>query len=208
MTQSSSYPPAAEASSAPRAATHTASPVPQAAVAAANALAAEPGTVSAEPGTLTAEPSALSAEPLDMVGLLAGAHHPGAGAVVLFSGEVRNSNKGLAVNFLEYEAYIPLATKLIAEIVAEAREKWLLHISIAQHRVGKVAVGDTAVVVITASAHRSEAYAANRYIIDRIKHEAPIWKCEHYADGSLEWGNNCNCHSVTGDVNKHIYETK
>lgn len=152
--------------------------------------------------------NALSAQPLDIVGLLAHAHHPGAGAVVLFSGEVRNSNKGLPVNYLEYEAYAPLASKLIGEILAEAREKWQLHIAIAQHRVGKVAVGDTAVVVITASAHRSEAYAANRYIIDRIKHEAPIWKCEHYADGSQEWGNNCNCHSVTGDVNKHIYETE
>src|SRR6201991_4840334 len=179
MTQSSSYPPAAEVSYTPRA-TMQASAVPA---------------------------SVISAEPLDMIGLLAGAHHPGAGAVVLFSGEVRNSNKGLAVNFLEYEAYIPLATQLIKEILEEARGKWQLHIAIAQHRIGKVAIGDTAVVVITASAHRSEAYAANRYIIDRIKHEAPIWKCEHYADGSQEWGNNCNCHSVTGDVNKHIYET-
>jgi molybdopterin synthase catalytic subunit len=142
-----------------------------------------------------------------MIGLLSRAHHPGAGAVVLFSGEVRNSNKGQAVDFLEYEAYAPLATKLIEEILAEAREKWQLLIAVAQHRTGKVAVGDTAVVVITACAHRSEAYAANRYIIDRIKHEAPIWKCEHYADGSMEWGNNCNCHTVTGDANKHIYET-
>ena len=142
-----------------------------------------------------------------MIGLLSRAHHPGAGAVVLFSGEVRNSNKGQAVDFLEYEAYATLATKLIEEILAEAREKWQLLIAVAQHRTGKVAVGDTAVVVITACAHRSEAYAANRYIIDRIKHEAPIWKCEHYADGSKEWGNNCNCHTVTGDANKHIYET-
>ncbi len=194
MTQSSSYPPAAGVSSAPGAASQPgAAPQPVAGPAIHTALT---------------RADAISAEPLDMVMLLAGAHHPGAGAVVLFSGEVRNSNKGLAVNFLEYEAYIPLATTLIAEIMEEARRKWQLHIAIAQHRVGKVAVGDTAVVVITASAHRSEAYAANRYIIDRIKHEAPIWKCEHYADGSREWGNNCNCHTVTGDVTKHIYETQ
>jgi molybdopterin synthase catalytic subunit len=123
-----------------------------------------------------------------MAGLLAKAHHPGAGAVVLFSGEVRNSNRGRAVAFLEYEAYVPLADRLIAEILTAAKEKWALHIALAQHRTGRVAVGDTAVVVITASAHRSEAYAANRYIIDRIKHEAPIWKCEHYTDGGSEWG--------------------
>ena len=150
---------------------------------------------------------ALSAKPIDMAGMLAQAHHPGAGGVVLFSGEVRDSNRGRAVVFLEYEAYEPLAEKMIGEILATAKQKWGLHLALAQHRTGRVAVGDTAVVVITASAHRSEAYAANRYIIDRIKHEAPIWKCEHYADGEREWGNNCNCHAVTGDVSKHIYES-
>jgi len=151
-------------------------------------------------------PPALSDEPIDMVGLLSLAHHPGAGAVVLFSGEVRDSNRGQAVAFLEYEAHTAMAASMIAEILATARERWSLHTAIAQHRVGRVDTGDTAVVVITASAHRSEAYAANKYIIDRIKHEAPIWKCEHYADGTKEWGNNCNCHTVTGDIHKHIYE--
>jgi molybdopterin synthase catalytic subunit len=150
----------------------------------------------------------LSDEAIDMVGLLAGAHHPGAGAVVLFSGEVRDNNLGKAVVCLEYEAYAPLAQKMIRDILAEARSRWALQVAVAQHRTGRVAVGDTAVVVITASAHRGEAYAANRYIIDRIKHEAPIWKCEHYADGSREWGNNCNCHAVTGDVSKHVYENQ
>lgn len=149
----------------------------------------------------------LSIEPIDMTGLLARAHHPGAGAVVLFSGEVRDNNRGRAVAFLEYEAYAPLASGMIAEILATAKERWSLKVAVAQHRVGEVAIGDTAVVVITASAHRGEAYAANRYIIDRIKHEAPIWKCEHYADGTKEWGNNCNCHTVTGDPSKHIYES-
>lgn len=149
---------------------------------------------------------AIKDAPIDMAELLAGAHHPGAGAVVLFSGEVREENNGKAVAFLEYEAHVPLATAMIAEIVAEAKEKWGLTVAVAQHRVGRVEVGDTAVVVITASAHRHEAYAANRHIIDRIKHEAPIWKREHFADGSSEWGNNCNCHESTGDYSKHIYD--
>ena len=130
--------------------------------------------------------AALSAEPIDMAGMLAGAHHPGAGAVVLFSGEVRDNNRGRIVSHLEYEAYAPLAEKMIEEILVTAKDRWSLQIALAQHRTGIVAVGETAVVVITASAHRSEAYAANRYIIDRIKHEAPIWKCEHYADGTHE----------------------
>jgi molybdopterin synthase catalytic subunit len=148
----------------------------------------------------------ISPDPIDIAGLLKTAHHPGAGAVLLFSGDVRDNNRGREVAFLEYEAHYVLASKMIAEILHQAAGKWSLQLAIARHRVGKVAIGETAVVVITASAHRSEAYAASRWIIDRIKHEAPIWKCEYFADGTHEWGNNCNCQAVTGDVSKHIYE--
>jgi molybdopterin synthase catalytic subunit len=136
----------------------------------------------------------LSATPLDVVALLAQAHHPRAGAVVLFSGEVRNHNNGMQVDYLEYEAHEAMAAKMIKQIIADAHEKYPLNIALAQHRTGKVTVGETAVVVITASAHRSEAYAANQYIIDRIKHEATIWKCEYFSDGSKQWGGNCSCH--------------
>ena len=133
---------------------------------------------------------ALSAERLDIAGMLAGAHHPGAGGLVLFSGEVRDNNKGKAVAFLEYEAHGPLAEQVIAGILSAAREKYSLQVALARHRVGRVAVGETAVVVVTASAHRGEAYAANQYIIDRIKREAPIWKREYFTDGASEWGSN------------------
>ena len=139
------------------------------------------------------EISALSATPLNVVNLLEQAHHPQAGAVVLFSGEVRNHNNGMGVDYLEYEAHEVMAAKMIKAIITDACEKWPLNIAIAQHRTGKVAVGETAVIVITASAHRSEAYAANEYIIDRIKHEATIWKCEHFSDGTKLWGGNCSC---------------
>lgn len=149
----------------------------------------------------------ISPDPLDMAALLKDAHHPGAGAVVLFSGEVRDNNRGREVAYLQYESYVPLAEKMITDILDQARAKWALHIAIAKHRTGKVSTGETAVVVITASAHRAEAYAANRYIIDRIKHEAPIWKCEYFSDGNHEWGNNCNCAGVTGDPATPIYET-
>ncbi|RKR84821.1 molybdopterin synthase subunit MoaE [Mucilaginibacter gracilis] len=136
---------------------------------------------------------ALSATPLNVVELLAQAHHPAAGAVVLFSGEVRNHNNGMAVDYLEYEAHEAMATKMINSILADASQKFPLNIAVAQHRTGKVTVGETAVIVITASAHRSEAYAANQYIIDRIKHEATIWKCEYFSDGTKQWGGNCSC---------------
>lgn len=148
----------------------------------------------------------LSVLPLNLVALLSLAHHPKAGAVVLFSGEVRDNSLGKPVDYLEYEAYPAMAIKMIHAIVAEAITRWQLTYAIAQHRTGIVKSGESAVVVITTSPHRAEAYAANRYIIDRIKHEAPIWKCEYFTDGSKEWGGNCNCQKQTGDANKHIYE--
>ncbi|WP_207532012.1 molybdenum cofactor biosynthesis protein MoaE [Desertivirga arenae] len=149
----------------------------------------------------------ISSEPLDLAGLLAKSHHPLAGAVVLFSGDVRDNNLGNHVDYLEYEAKESMAAKMIQEILLEAKERWNLNIAVAQHRIGKVAVGECAVVVITATPHRREAYEANRHIIDRIKHEVPIWKCEYFKDGSKKWGGNCNCHDITGDPNKHLYET-
>jgi len=132
----------------------------------------------------------ISASPINVADLLAHAHHPSAGAIVLFSGEVRNHSNGKTAEYLEYEAHVPLANKMIAGILALATDKWQLKIAVAVHRVGRVAISEPAVVVITASSHREEAYAANRYIIDRIKHEAPIWKCEYFDDGSSEWGKN------------------
>jgi molybdopterin synthase catalytic subunit len=148
----------------------------------------------------------LSAAAIDIPALLASGHHPKAGAIVLFSGETRDNSHGKEVSYLEYEAQESMANKMISEIIAAAMQRWQLNIALAVHRTGKVAVSETAVVVITASAHRSEAYAANRFIIDKIKHEAPIWKCEYFTDGSKEWGGNCNCKDVTGDPHKHIYE--
>lgn len=149
----------------------------------------------------------ISDQPLDILGLLAISHDPKAGALVLFSGDVRDNNLGKEVSYLEYEAHSSLAAKMIEEILQEAIIKWNLTLAVAQHRIGKVSVAESAVVVITASVHRKEAYQANRHIIDRIKHEVPIWKCEVFTDGTKQWGNNCNCSAVTGKVDQHIYES-
>lgn len=149
----------------------------------------------------------ITSEPIDLAGLLAASHHPHAGAVVLFSGDVRDNNLGKNVSYLEYEAQESMASRLIATILEEAKLKWRLNIAVAQHRIGKVGVSEAAVVVITATPHRREAYEANRHIIDRIKHEVPIWKCEYFTDGTKLWGGNCNCHEITGNPNQHIYES-
>lgn len=150
--------------------------------------------------------SILSDKPLQLAELLAASHHPSAGAVVLFSGDVRINNLGKEVAYLEFEAQEKLAVKMIKEILAQATQKWQLNIAVAQHRLGKVGISECAVVVITASPHRKEAYDANRYIMDRLKHEVPIWKCEYFTDGTHKWGGNCNCAEITGSPAEHIYE--
>lgn len=151
------------------------------------------------PPQAVAEP--LSAQPLYLSSLLSCIQDPRAGAVVLFSGEARNHSNGSTVIALEYEAYEPMANKMINMIVAEAIDQFSLHKALCRHRLGRVEVGESAVVVITASSHRAEAYAANRYIIDRVKHEAPIWKKEVFTDGSSSYSHNCSCHAHNTKIN-------
>lgn len=143
----------------------------------------------------------ISNKNIDVVQGYTNAKHKRSGAIVLFSGDVRDLNKGKDVLFIEYEAHIPLAEKTIAKILAEAHQKWELQHASCVHRIGKVGICETAVLVLTSSAHRKEAYQANKYIIDRVKQEAPIWKHEFFADGTSEWGANCDC--AEEDHNHH-----
>lgn len=113
---------------------------------------------------------------------------PASGAFVLFSGEARDNNQGKGVEILDYEAHENMADQFLGEILEEARQKFSLQLAHCVHRVGPVPIGESAVIVVTAGGHREETYAANRYIIDRIKAEAPIWKKEFFQDGSSEWG--------------------
>lgn len=119
--------------------------------------------------------------------LLAYFNNPSAGAVVLFSGDVRDNNKDKEVHYLEYEAYKEMAESLIAVVLNDAISKWNLLTAFCQHRIGKLFPSECAVIVITVSKHRKEAYEANQYIIDTIKKDAPIWKKEYYKDGQSEW---------------------
>lgn len=134
--------------------------------------------------------SNISDKPIDLAVLFSNMHDPRSGAVVLFSGESRNHHHGKAVDFLEYESYDKLANRLIQNIVDEAILKWKLHKAICIHRVGRVNISESAVVIITCSSHRAEAYSSNRFIIDRVKSEVPIWKKEYYSDGTFAWGRN------------------
>lgn len=145
----------------------------------------------------------ITYQQIDLANALAALHNPQTGGIVLFSGEVRLVNKNKEVLFLEYEAYESMARLKIKEIVDFAKKEWHLNNALCVHRLGRLEICDCAVVVVTSSIHRSEAYEANRYIIDRVKSEVPIWKNEHFSDGTNEWGNNsdCNCSVHAQHVN-------
>ena len=129
----------------------------------------------------------LTNERIDDLKLREAASSAHAGAIVTFDGTVRNHHQGRDVLRLEYEAHAPVAEKEGARIVADAIDRFGLDHAVAVHRVGKLEVTDAAVVVVVSSPHRAEAFDACRFIIDEIKHRVPIWKKEHYADGSAEW---------------------
>ncbi|MGD3155320.1 molybdenum cofactor biosynthesis protein MoaE [Staphylococcus warneri] len=108
------------------------------------------------------------------------------GAMVMFTGHVREWTKGVKTEYLEYEAYIPMAEKKMALIGQEIEEKWPGTITTIVHRIGPLQISDIAVLIVVSSPHRKYAYQANEYAIERIKEIVPIWKKEIWEDGS-EW---------------------
>lgn len=115
--------------------------------------------------------------------------HRNAGAVVNFIGTVREITKDRKTLYLEYEAYVPMAKAKLEQIGREIEEKWPGAKSAIVHRIGRLEIGEAAVVIATSSPHRADAYEANRYAIERIKEMVPIWKKEHWEDGELWIGN-------------------
>jgi molybdopterin synthase catalytic subunit len=107
------------------------------------------------------------------------------GAVVSFLGLVRRENAGRRVLYLEYEGYEPLAVKTFERILAEAKDRWPTVRLALHHRLGRLEIGEASVAIAASSPHRSEAYAACRYAIERVKQIAPIWKHEFFEGGSV-----------------------
>lgn len=132
---------------------------------------------------------ALGAEPLSVEGATAWASVPEAGAVVVFLGIVRDhAEDRTGVTALTYEAYESEARRALGELAASARVRWpaLARIAVL-HRTGRLELGEASVAVVTSSPHRDEAFEAARWCIDTLKETVPIWKQEHWADGS-GWG--------------------
>jgi molybdopterin synthase catalytic subunit len=128
----------------------------------------------------------LSAKPIDLATLIAGVESPAHGGVASFLGQVRDHHDGRTVSRLEYSAYGPMAEEECAKIVAEAEARWPVRVAL-EHRVGALEIGDTAVAVAAAGAHRDEAFAACRFVIEEVKRRVPIWKKEFYQDGAVQW---------------------
>ncbi len=131
---------------------------------------------------------AITFAPLSLSEVYSLADDPANGAIVVMSGTVRNQTNGIAVISLEYQAYEPMAMRVFYQIAADIRQQWTdTNRVVIHHRTGHLKIGEISVLVAVASPHRSEAFAACRYAIDTLKHNAPIWKKEHNRDGSSNW---------------------
>jgi molybdopterin synthase catalytic subunit len=116
------------------------------------------------------------------------ADDPANGAIVVMSGTVRQQTDGKAVIALDYQAYEPMAIAVFQQIGAQIRQRWpAVNRVVIHHRTGKLAISEISVLVAVGCPHRGEAFAACQYAIDTLKHNAPIWKKEHWADGSSSW---------------------
>lgn len=131
--------------------------------------------------------SAVVERPLDSAALLAEVVRDAHGASMLFVGTVRDMNDGRRVTGMEYSAYRAMAEREMSAIVTEATSRYGTSDIVVEHRVGTLALGEASVVIAVSHAHRGPAFDASRYVIEELKKRVPIWKREHYVDGTREW---------------------
>ena len=135
--------------------------------------------------------------PLSLVEIYELADDPANGAVVVMSGTVRNQTDGKPVVALEYQAYEPMAIEVFTSIAADIRRTWSdVNRVVIHHRTGRLQIGEISVLVAVGCPHRKEAFEACQYAIDTLKHNAPIWKKEHWGDGSSSWVSIGACEAV------------
>lgn len=134
--------------------------------------------------------TAIVERPIDPAAVLAEVENTQNGATLLFLGTVREVNEGAAVTGIDYTAYAGMADRELADIVADATRRWDTLDVVVEHRIGTLALGDVSVAIAVAHPHRGEAYDASRFIIEELKTRLPIWKREHYVDGTAEWVQN------------------
>jgi molybdopterin synthase catalytic subunit len=135
----------------------------------------------------------ITSAPLVERALVEAVEDPGAGAIALFSGVVRDRTGARRVKFLEYEAHEPMAEAKMCEIAAEVRRRWpdVKRLAIA-HRIGRLEIGESSVLIAVSSPHRRQAFEACQFAIDTLKQTVPIWKKEHFEDGEVWVGLQCH----------------
>jgi molybdopterin synthase catalytic subunit len=134
----------------------------------------------ANPGSV-----ALTRDPIDASSLVAASKQGEDGAVVVFDGIVRNHSRNRQTLHLDYEAYEEMALNQMRTLAAQAREKYgVRHVTMI-HRLGRLQIGETSVLIVVASAHRAQAFEASRWLIDTLKKTVPIWKKETFVDGAV-----------------------
>jgi molybdopterin synthase catalytic subunit len=131
--------------------------------------------------------ASLSETPIDPAAVIAAVSKSGNGGIAVFIGTVRDVADGRPVLGLDYSAYVEMAEREMASIVAEAANLDDGIDVAAVHRIGSLAIGDVAVVIAAAHPHRAAAFDACRYVVEQIKRRVPIWKAERYADGGDAW---------------------
>lgn len=128
---------------------------------------------------------ALTREPIDAQKLVAAARQGEDGAVVVFDGIVRNNSRGRKTLYLDYEAYEDMAARYMNVLAGEARGRFgVRHVTMV-HRLGRLKIGETSVLIVVASEHRAQAFEACRWLIDTLKKTVPIWKKETFQDGAV-----------------------
>ncbi len=122
---------------------------------------------------------------IDVAGFVEVLKKPEDGAIVVFEGIVRNHSRGRRTQYLEYDAYEGMAIKQMDELVSEAKSKFAIDDARIVHRLGRMEIGETSVLIIVSSAHRAPAFDACRYLIDTLKKTVPVWKKEFFVDGAV-----------------------
>ena len=122
--------------------------------------------------------------PIDVAALISAAQRPDCGAISTFVGTTRiDESRGASVEYLEYEAYRPMAERKLEEVGAEIEARWDVREVAIVHRIGRVDPGEASVAIVVAAPRRGAAFEASRYAIERIKQMVPIWKREVWSDG-------------------------
>ena len=129
----------------------------------------------------------VSRQPIELESLIREVVADGRGAISIFLGTVRNTNDGRDVDGIDYSAYEPMAVAEMDRIAGEAAGRFAGVAVALEHRIGTLRVGEVSVAIVCAHAHRAPALDANRYVIEELKRRVPVWKREHYLDGTSEW---------------------